>query len=629
MIEIIKLLLINILCINFFGFILSILIPAKNERAISKLSLILTGFIALHILILILLYIFDSFKSYSIYLFSLYRDMNYSFQVALIWDTTTIVFLFVGSIITLLIMYFSSYYMHRENGYKRFFNTLLFFYFSYNLIVLSGNFVTLFIGWELLGLSSFLLIAFYRDRYLPVRNAVKVFSVYRIGDMGLIMAIWDLYQLTHDNILFFNINKEDYFLNYFTAYPYVGIGISIGLIVASIGKSAQFPVSYWLPRAMEGPTASSAIFYGSLSVHIGVLLLLRTFFLWKSLWYIRLFVGILGCITYFTANKSAKLQSSIKSQIAYSSISQIGLMYVELSLGLRWLVLVHFISNAFLRTYQLLVSPSVVAYYMRQQVYFSKFIKIQKHFMQLLPTKLFYSLYVIGHNEWNLDYIVNKYLFGTIKKVGRLLKFINERTLLFFVIPLFILSFVGYILKLHFPIAAQKYFSSVFSCISVLLIFRAFAERYRPIFILWLMMMSQLFILISISYNERFSIDLMLLYFSGIFMGFLISIIVLYILKLKESDFFDVNKYYGHIYEHKWLGFIFLIGILSFMGFPITLSFLGEDMILEHIHLNQTLLVFNFSINYILLGITGIKLYARLFLGPHCKRYHEAAIKSA
>jgi NADH-quinone oxidoreductase subunit L len=101
---------------------------------------------------------------------------------------------------------FSRYYLHREEGFKRFFNTMLLFYAGYNIIIFSGNFETLFIGWEFLGISSFLLIAFYRDRYLPVKNGLKVISVYRLSDICLLLAMWLSHHLWHSNIPFATFN---------------------------------------------------------------------------------------------------------------------------------------------------------------------------------------------------------------------------------------------------------------------------------------------------------------------------------------------------------------------------------------------------------------------------------------
>lgn len=147
----------------------------------------------------------------------------------------------------------------------------------------------------------------------------------------------------------------------------IGIFISAMFLLSASAKSAQMPFSSWLPRAMEGPTPSSAIFYGSLSVHIGVFLLLRTFPFWEFQTSVRLAIAFLGASTMLIATGIARVQSSVKSQIAYASIAQIGIIFIEVSLGFEKFAPFHFAGNAFLRTYQLLVSPSVVSYLIREQ----------------------------------------------------------------------------------------------------------------------------------------------------------------------------------------------------------------------------------------------------------------------
>lgn len=119
------------------------------------------------------------------------------------------------------------------------------------------------------------------------------------------------------------------------------------LIIAASIKSAQVPFSSWLPRAMEGPTTSSAIFYGSLSVHIGVFLLIRTYPLWESLLSIKILIISIGAITGLVAAATARVQSTVKTQIAYASIAQIGLIFIEVALGFHSLALFHFAGNAF------------------------------------------------------------------------------------------------------------------------------------------------------------------------------------------------------------------------------------------------------------------------------------------
>src|SRR5690606_25932589 len=141
---------------------------------------------------------------------------------------------------------------------------ILFFYLGYNLIVLSGNLTTVFVGWEIAGISSFLLIAYYRNRFIPVKNAVMIFSVYRLGDIALILAMWLSHHIWHSTISLHAYNDMEAVQEHIRLFPWYSIAFSICILVAAAIKSAQFPFSAWLPRAMEGPTPSSAIFYSSL-----------------------------------------------------------------------------------------------------------------------------------------------------------------------------------------------------------------------------------------------------------------------------------------------------------------------------------------------------------------------------
>src|SRR5688572_19739541 len=229
--------------------------------------------------------------------FTVYKTTGFEIFVDFFFDKVTAVLALIGALLTLLVTIFSRYYLHREEGFKRFFNTMLLFFLGYNIIIFSGNFETLFVGWELLGISSFLLIAFYRDRYLPVKNGMKVISVYRFSDISLLLAIWLSHHLWHKNITFFQLNDLQSVGQQVSGHYTMSIFIAAFILLAAVIKSAQLPFSSWLPRAMEGPTTLSAIFYGSLSVHIGVFLLLRTYPFWEGMPAIKAAVIIIGLAT--------------------------------------------------------------------------------------------------------------------------------------------------------------------------------------------------------------------------------------------------------------------------------------------------------------------------------------------
>ena len=410
-----------LIILPIIGFIINILLPRNNEKLISGISIYSVG---IHFISAIGFTLFWLFSGHPVIDFKnvvIFKSNDYEFFIDLYFDKITVVYLLVGSFLTFLVNIYCNYYLHRESGYKRFFNTIMFFYIGYNITVLSGNLETLFIGWEILGISSFLLIAFYRDRYLPVKNAFKVFSIYRLGDVGLILAMWACHHLFHENITFFQLQNNLLVSHHLENHSFIGVFVSLMILVTAAAKSAQLPFSSWLPRAMEGPTPSSAIFYGSLSVHLGVFLMLRTFHLWEHQISVRVLIGLLGITTSFIATGIARVQSSIKAQIAYSSISQIGLIFIELSLGLEILALIHFAGNAFLRTYQLLVSPSTVSYLIREQFY--NFVPRPTSIEDSFSKKLKYSFYIISLKEFNLDTLIY-WMWRPLKIMGRSLNFV-------------------------------------------------------------------------------------------------------------------------------------------------------------------------------------------------------------
>ena len=171
---------------------------------------------------------------------------------------------------------------------------------------------------------------------------------------------------------------------------------------------------------MEGPTSSSAIFYGSLSVHIGVFLLLRTHPFWEDMLWAKITIIVIGALTGIIATLIARVQPTVKTQIAYSSAAQIGIMFIEIALGFHWLVLIHFAGNAFLRTYQLLVSPSVLNYLVHHQ-YFHYHPPKQKKLSRITAT-----LYILGIKEWNLDTLMFRYVWSPFKWIGKKFQFLES-----------------------------------------------------------------------------------------------------------------------------------------------------------------------------------------------------------
>ena len=614
------------LLLPFFGFVINLLMPSDKEVYISRTAFVTVLLQLIAIIVFTFFWISNGTPNLDLKEISVLRTVGYEFFIDFYFDKITVVYLLLGALLTFMITTYSRYYLHREEGYKRFFSTVLFFFFGYNLAILSGNFETLFVGWEIIGISSFLLIAFYRDRNLPVKNAYKVFSVYRIGDVGIILAMWASHHLWHENITFMRLNNFELVHEHLQNHTFIGVFISLGIVVAAAAKSAQLPFSSWLPRAMEGPTPSSAIFYGSLSVHLGLFLMLRTFPFWEHQISVRIGVVLMGVFTSILAYFMARVQSSVKSQVAYGSIVQIGLIFVEIALGFDNLALFHIAGNAFLRTYQLLVSPSVVSYLIREQFYTFK--PKQNTFEDSLPKKLEYSLYILSLKEFKLEQFMDFILWKPLKSIGRKFDFLTLKLLYLIFVPIYLIGFLAFLYKIDLPEQIASILPETFAFIGLVLVFKSFSERKSP-FIAWtLIIMNYFWISLAISFNDTVTANELVVYLSGS----LIAGVVGYIALLKLSaieETVNLNQYLGHSYEHPKFAFFFLLAVLGVIGFPITTTFVGVDIIFSHIESNQILLAFFIALSFVIAGIAGIRIYARLFLGQHIKTYHSLSNKSS
>ena len=258
-----------------------------------------------------------------------------------------------------LVNAFAGKYLHREPGFTRFFLLLALFGTGMNLMVLAGSIDVLFAGWEFLGISSTLLIGFFQDRTHAAKAAVRAFITYRICDVGLLTAGVMVHRA---------VGSGDFERLFSGAWPNgnclvpatTATVISLLLVFAAMGKSAQVPFSNWLPMAMEGPTPSSAIFYGALSIHAGAYVLLRCEPLLEAAPVARLLLVVIGVGTALHAAAVGRVQTDLKSMLSYASMTQAGIIFAEIGLGLRVVALVHIVSHAILRSLQILRSPSAL-----------------------------------------------------------------------------------------------------------------------------------------------------------------------------------------------------------------------------------------------------------------------------
>jgi len=609
------------------AFFISLLIPAKRERILANLAISNIFIQLLGLLAFLIFWIREGFPILDSKHITFFQAKDIEIFVDFYFDKATAVYAFVGTVVALMVAIFSKYYLHRDEGFKRYFVTILIFFCSYNLVIFSGNFETLFMGWEILGICSFLLIAFYRDRYLPVKNSIKVISIYRLGDICLILTMWMSHQLWHENITFFKLNDEVSVQAHLQDYHWYGILLSLMLVVAAATKSAQLPFSSWLPRAMEGPTTSSAIFYGSLSIHLGVFILLRTYPYWESLVFIKVLIIMLGLATSVIASSIARVQSTVKTQIAYSSITQIGLMFIEVAMGWHILALIHFTGNALLRTYQLLVSPSVLSYLIHDMVF--SYEKREKRNRGPLMTKLLNTLYILSIKEWNLDTSLQKFLWNPFKWLGGKLLFLSRRTSVALLILVFLAGLFFDLYPSLLPAAIYAELPVVMALIGLLLILVAFTERVSARRAWTLVIAAQLFISLSIAlFHEDFGHNYLVIYLSGALASAIGGYLCLQRLSKVEKKV-DLNRFYGHSYEHPGLAFLFLICALGLVGFPFTPTFIGIDLLFSHIHREEILIIILISLSFIFMELAVLRIYARLFLGQHVKTYHAIAYRSS
>jgi len=258
------------------------------------------------------------------------------------------------SLLLVIIIRFSINYMHREAGFHRFFFILSLFASAMLLLVLSGNAAGTFFGWEIAGLCSYLLIAYAYNRPVAAINATRVFVTNRIGDAGFILGTGLSYAWVG------NINWNQ--LNAASAQLTTGdaTGISLCFALAAFAKSAQLPFTPWLARAMEGPTPSSAVFYGAVMIHAGVYLVCLLEPVFEQAPFAMALLAVIGGLTAIYSFIVGLTQTDVKSSLVFATSGQLGLMFLECGLGFWQLAGWHLCAHAVVRGYLFLTAPSLM-----------------------------------------------------------------------------------------------------------------------------------------------------------------------------------------------------------------------------------------------------------------------------
>ena len=253
-----------------------------------------------------------------------------------------------------IMMHFSINYMHKEAGFHRFFFITSLFASAMLLLVLSGNAAGTFFGWEIAGLCSYLLIAFAYNRPIAAINATRVFVTNRIGDAGFILGMGLCYAWA-GSIDWNQLNAASAQLTTSEA-----TGISLCFAIAAFAKSAQLPFTPWLARAMEGPTPSSAVFYGAVMIHAGVYLVCLLEPVFEQAPLTMAVLAIVGGTTALYSFIVGLTQTDVKSSLVFATSGQLGLMFLECGLGFWQLASWHLCAHAVMRGYLFLTAPSLL-----------------------------------------------------------------------------------------------------------------------------------------------------------------------------------------------------------------------------------------------------------------------------
>jgi len=283
-------------------------------------------------------------------------NIEWSYQI----DQLTLVMMFVVTFVGFWIHVFAVGYMHGDPGFYRFFSYLNLFMFMMLLLVMGSNFMIMFIGWEGVGLCSYLLIGYYINKREAGDAAKKAFVVNRIGDFGFALAIMGVFA-TFGTLQFRDLASLS------AAYPVEHLWqfglmswLALGLFIGATGKSAQIPLYIWLPDAMAGPTPVSALIHAATMVTAGVFMVVRTNFIFQRSVTMMMIVALIGLLTAFVAATIGITQTDIKKVLAYSTVSQLGFMFLAAGVGAFVAAIFHVFTHAFFKALLFLGSGSVI-----------------------------------------------------------------------------------------------------------------------------------------------------------------------------------------------------------------------------------------------------------------------------
>lgn len=269
-------------------------------------------------------------------------------------DQVSVIMMVTVTTVSLAVHIYSIGYMAHDKSFNRFFAYLSAFVFSMLILVMSDNFLGLFIGWEGVGLCSWMLIGFWYERQSASWAANEAFIMNRIADLGMLLGLFLIYWQVG------SLNYSVVFASVSLIHPLILAMIGIFLFIGAMGKSAQFPLHTWLADAMEGPTPVSALIHAATMVTAGVYLVVRASPLYSLIPEVSFFIASLGAFVAVFAASMALVNEDLKRIIAYSTLSQLGYMFVAAGLGAYWIALFHLMTHAFFKSLLFLGAGNVM-----------------------------------------------------------------------------------------------------------------------------------------------------------------------------------------------------------------------------------------------------------------------------
>lgn len=289
-----------------------------------------------------------------VHLYSWLASGDVKINIGFMIDTLSAIMMLVVTGFSVLVARFSINYMHGDYSFTRYFTALALFVYAMLILVMGNNFVMLFIGWETVGVCSYLLIGHYYQRISASRAGTKAFLMNRVGDAGFLMGLF---------IMATYFGSVDY-AEVLSKAPGMdsGVATAIGLclLLGAIGKSAQLPLGTWLSKAMEGPTPSSALIHAATMVTAGIYMIVRSHAIYDMAPNALMVIAIVGALTAVYGGLVGLVVTDIKGILAFSTTTQLGLMFLACGLGAYAVAIFHLVAHAFLKSFLFMTAPSIL-----------------------------------------------------------------------------------------------------------------------------------------------------------------------------------------------------------------------------------------------------------------------------